>query len=188
MGGKGMMWKGGKSSSTGDIVSLPMGTEAENADGGEAEGGDASSSASAAAAAVGNNGVSLEGVSFRSRPSGGQVLKESTSVGEISVAILPETSAGGANNGRGVASTGKQSETPNGDAGGGDDSGDISATGSGRHENSTVDLSGISMRSDPESDRKARLIRMAHRDLEVTGAAVGMALFTTLLCSKKRRN
>jgi hypothetical protein len=92
-------------------------------------------------------------------------------VGEISVAIPPETS-GAAENGGASASTATTAAAAaaSGDEGGGD----VRAS-TGRHDNSTVDLSGISMRSNPESDRKARLIRMAHCDLEVTGAAAGAA-------------
>ena len=208
---KGMLRKGSKlSASMGDIVSMAMGSNMnENDDdddddddggggGGAVNKGDSTtmtmgSDGGEGGGGLGGGGVSLKGVSFRSRPTGGVkgVMRESTSLGEISVDIPEDNGTkqpGGESSKSGGDSIGEASAmgaaTDGGSGGDGDGTAYASSTdGAQRRENknSRVDLGGISIRSerperpDPESIEKARRVRMAHRDLEVTGATAGAA-------------
>ena len=141
----------------------------------------------------GGGGVSLKGVSIRSRATGGPkgILRESTSFGEIRVEIPeddgtnrpggePSNRGGGGGGGGGDGEASAMGAATDGGVGG-DGDGTVSASSTGgeqprENKNSGVDLGGISIRSerpeapDPESIEKARRVRMAHRDLEVTGA------------------
>jgi hypothetical protein len=183
-------------------------------DGASDGGGAGGRSVSEEAATAVENGVSLYGMSFRSRPpsirvDGVGVASQRASLDEISVYIpdpdvdreeeevrmhtaAEEEVAGGSESRRAGGWGGVETGVGEGESGataapglditnGGSDTkaaarGDGDGkTGAIAAAEAKVNLYGISIRSDPESVERARRVRMAHRDFEVTGAAAGAA-------------